>query len=109
MGGNLGSWAKHPATQPTLAAELENLETPVFNPTGKFKADRIRYIKMKTTGKKGIGLNIPGGVMSRDFSEKADGTQRMVFFYRSLYDAIRVKQLASNSRFARPALDFMGG
>ncbi len=53
---------------------------------------------MKTMGKKAIDLNIPGGVISRDFSEKADGSQRMVVFFRSLYDAI--KQLASNSRFA---------
>ncbi len=64
----------------------------------KFKPDRIRYTKMRTMGKKAIDLNIPGGVMNRDFSEKADGSQRMVFFFRSLYDAI--KQLANNSRFA---------
>jgi hypothetical protein len=49
-------------------------------------------------GTKAVNLNIPGGVMSRDFTEKADGSQRMVFFFRSMYDAI--KQLASNSRFA---------
>jgi len=46
----------------------------------KFKPDRIRYTKMRTMGKKAIDLNIPGGVMNRDFSEKADGSQRMVFF-----------------------------
>jgi hypothetical protein len=40
--------------------------------------------KMKTTGKKAIGLNIPGGVMSGDFSEKADCSQRMVFSKSSL-------------------------
>ena len=49
-------------------------------------------------GTKAVDLNIPGGVMSRDFTEKADGSQRMVFFFRSMYDVI--KQLASNSRFA---------
>jgi hypothetical protein len=64
----------------------------------KFKPNRIRYTKMRTMGTKAIDLNIPGGVMSRDFTEKADGSQRMVFFFRSLYDAI--KQLANNSRFA---------
>ena len=53
---------------------------------------------MRTMGTKAVDLNIPGGVMSRDFTEKADGSQRMIFFYRSLYDAI--KQLARNSRFA---------
>ena len=64
----------------------------------KFKANRIRFTKMRTMGKKAIDLNIPGGVMSRDFTEKADGSQRLIFFYRSLYDAI--KQLAKNSRNA---------
>ena len=48
-------------------------------------------------GKKAIDLNIPGGVMSRDFTEPDDGPQRLVFFFRSLYDAI--KQLARNTRF----------
>ncbi len=64
----------------------------------RFKADRICSAKIRTMGKKAVDLNIPGGVMSRDFTDKADGSQRMVFFFRSLYDAI--KQLASNSRFA---------
>jgi hypothetical protein len=60
-------------------------------------SDWIRYTKMRTIGKKAIDLNIPGGAMSRDFTEKASGSQRMVFFFRSLRNAI--KQLASNSRF----------
>ncbi len=62
----------------------------------KFKAKRVRYMKMKTMGNKAIDLNIPGGVMSRDFTEKADGSQRLIFFFRSIYDAI--KQLASNTQ-----------
>jgi hypothetical protein len=63
----------------------------------EFKKDRIRYTRMRTMGKKAIDLNIPGGVMSRDFTEPDDGPQRLVFFFRSLYDAI--KQLARNTRF----------
>ena len=63
----------------------------------KFRSDRIRYVKMKTMGKKAVKLNIPAGVKQKDFSEPADGAQRMVFFYRSLYDAI--KQLLRNARF----------
>ena len=63
----------------------------------KFKAKRVRFLKMKTMGKKAIDLNIPGGVMSRDFTEVTDGSQRLIFFFRSMYDA--VKQLASNTRF----------
>jgi hypothetical protein len=49
-------------------------------------------------GRKAVKLNIPGGVLHKDLSEPADGAQRLVFFYRSLYDA--VKQLL---RSARPA------
>ncbi len=26
--------------------------------------------------------NMPGGVLQKDFSEPADGAQRMIFFYR---------------------------
>jgi hypothetical protein len=63
----------------------------------KFKKDRIRFTRMRTMGKKAVDLNMPGGVMSRDFTEPEDGPQRLVFFYRSLYDAI--KQLISSSRF----------
>ena len=63
----------------------------------KFRSDRIRYVKMRTMGKKAIKLNIPAGVLQKDFSEPADGAQRMVFFYRSLYDAI--KQLLRSARF----------
>jgi hypothetical protein len=64
----------------------------------KFKGGRIRFMEMKTMRKKAVKLNIPDGVRERDFSEPADGCQRMVFFYRSLYDA--VKQLLRSSRFA---------
>ena len=63
----------------------------------QFQTDRIRYVKMKTMGKKAVKLNIPAGVMQKDLSEPEDGCQRMVFFYRSLYDA--AKQLLRCSRF----------
>jgi hypothetical protein len=49
-------------------------------------------------GKQAVKLNIPGGVLQKDFSEPADGAQRMIFFYRSLYDA--VKQLLRSARLA---------
>ena len=50
-------------------------------------------------GKKAVLLNIPGGVLlQKDLSEPADGAQRMVFFYRSMYDA--VKQLLRSARLA---------
>ena len=65
----------------------------------KFKPDRIRYTKMKTMGKNAVKLNIPAGVMHRDFTEPADGAQRIIFFFRSIYDAI--KELLRAPRFRR--------
>lgn len=55
-------------------------------------------MKMRTMRRKAVKLNIPDGVQQRDFTVRADGSQRMVFFFRSLYDA--VKQLLRSSRFA---------
>jgi hypothetical protein len=63
-----------------------------------FKAERVRYVRMRTMGKHAVKLNMPGGVLQKDFSEPADGAQRMIFFYRSLYYA--VKQLLRSVRFA---------
>ena len=63
-----------------------------------FKAERVRYVRMRTMGKQAVKLNMPGGVLRKDFSEPADGAQRMIFFYRSLYDA--VKQLLRSVRLA---------
>lgn len=63
-----------------------------------FKAERVRYVRMRTMGKHAVKLNMPGGVLQKDFSEPADGAQRMIFFYRSLYDA--VKQLLRSVRLA---------
>ncbi len=48
-------------------------------------------------GGKAVRLNIPAGVMQKDFTEQADGCQRMVFFFRSMYDA--VKELPRCPRF----------
>jgi hypothetical protein len=50
-------------------------------------------------GKKAIKFNIPAGVLQKDFSEPADGAQRMVFFYRSLYNAIKQLLRNLNARF----------
>ena len=43
-------------------------------------------------------LNIPGGVLQKDFYEPAESAQRTVFFFRSLYDA--VKQLLRSARLS---------
>ncbi len=57
----------------------------------KFKGERVRYVRMQTMGRNAVKLNIPGGVLQKDLSEPADHdcAQRMVFFYRSLYDAVK--------------------
>ncbi len=68
----------------------------VTNPN--FKAERVRFVRMRTMGRKAVKLNIPGGVLEKDLSEPANGAQRMVFFYRSLYYA--VKQLLRSARLA---------
>ncbi len=47
-------------------------------------------------GRNAVKLNIPGGVLQKDLSEHANGAQRMVFFCRSLFDA--VKQLVRSAR-----------
>ena len=78
------------------AAQGDSLLLWATNP--KFKGDRIRFMKMRTMRRKAVKLNIPDGVQQRDFTVRADGSQRMVFFFRSLYDA--VKQLLRSSRFA---------
>ena len=48
-------------------------------------------------GNKAVKLIIPAGEMQRDFTEKADGCQRMVFFFLSIYDAL--EELLRGSRF----------
>ena len=35
----------------------------------KFRADRIRNVKMRTIGKKAVKLNISAGVLQKDFSK----------------------------------------
>jgi hypothetical protein len=52
--------------------------------------------RRRQIGKDAAKLNISGGVLQKDLSEPADGAQRMVFFYRSLYD--EVKQLLQSAR-----------
>ena len=44
-----------------------------------------------------VNKYVPEGVQRADFTEPLDGCQRLIFFFRSLYDAI--KELLKNSRF----------
>ncbi len=48
----------------TGEAQIDRLLEWVTNP--KFKAERVRFSKMKTMGKKGVELNISGGVMQKE-------------------------------------------
>ena len=63
----------------------------------EFHAQQIRYRKMRTFSKAVINEYVPEGVQRVDFTEPLDGCQRLIFFFRSLYDAI--KELLKNSRF----------
>lgn len=88
----------HHTTSATVSGDAQGDKLLEWATNPKFKAERVRHIRMRSMGKKALKLNIPGGVLQKDFSEPADGAQRMVFFFRSLYDA--VKQLLRSARLA---------
>jgi hypothetical protein len=52
---------------------------------------------MRTFSRAVVDEYVPEGVQRADFTEPLDGCQRLIFFFRSLYDAI--KELLKNSRF----------
>ncbi len=54
--------------------------------------------RTRTLSKRAIREHIPEGVESAIFTETLDGCQRLFFYYRCLYDAI--KELLWNARFA---------
>ena len=81
----------HRTTEPGQSGDAQGDKLLEWATNPKFRPDRIRYVKMRTMGKKAVKqlkLNIPGGVMWKVFSEPEDGCQHMVFFFRSLYDAV---------------------
>ncbi len=85
----------HHTTSATRSSDAQGDRMLECATNQKFRADRVRFSKMKTMGKTAVKLNIPAGVMQRDFTEKADGCQRLVFFFQSIYDAIKELLLAS--------------
>jgi len=64
----------------------------------KFRSKNVRYGSIHTLAEHAIEEHIPDGVMKADFTEELDGSQRLIFFWRSLYDAI--KELLRSCRFA---------
>ena len=64
----------------------------------EYRSQNIRFRKTRTLSKKAIDAYIPEGIQRADFTEPLDGNQRLIFFFRCLYDAI--KELLRNTRFA---------
>jgi len=64
----------------------------------EFRAQQVRYRRMRTFSRAAVNEYVPEGVQRVDFTEPLDGCQRLIFFFRSLYDAI--KELLKNSRFS---------
>jgi hypothetical protein len=64
----------------------------------EFRAQQVRYRRMRTFSRAAVKEYVPEGVQRVDFTEPLDGCQRLIFFFRSLYDAI--KELLKNSRFS---------
>ena len=66
----------------------------------QFRSYRIRERNMKTLQKKVLDEILPDGILREDFTDPSglDGAQKMVFYFRSPYEAI--KQLLRNARFA---------
>ena len=63
-----------------------------------FRSKNVRSLKMKTLHTKSIAEHVPDGVFREDFTETKDGAQKLIFSYRSLYEAC--KELLRNVRFA---------
>ena len=56
----------------------------------EFRAQQVRYRRMHTFSRAAVDEYVPeGGVQRADFTEPLDGCQRLIFFFRSLYNAIK--------------------
>jgi hypothetical protein len=63
----------------------------------EYRAEQVRYSKIRTFSKKAVNHYVPDGIQREDFTQPLDGSQRLVFYFRCLYDAI--KELLRNVRF----------
>ena len=79
-GDNLLEWASHP----------------------KYWGIRLGLSRIRTLSKQAEraydAAYLPSGVKSADFTKKQDGTQKLIFYYRDLYEA--AKELLKNPKFA---------
>lgn len=64
----------------------------------KFRGDRVRFGSIRSLSRKAVKEYLPLGVQSADFTQKLDGPQKIIFYYRDLYDA--AKELLKNPKFA---------
>ena len=63
----------------------------------QYNAQNVRSRRIRHLVKRAVDEFIPEDVERADFTEKLDGAQTMVFYFRCLYDAI--KELLRNARF----------
>jgi hypothetical protein len=63
----------------------------------QYSAQHVRHNNVRSLSAKAIKEFVPDGVQSADFTEPLDGSQRLIFYFRCLYDAI--KELLRNARF----------
>ena len=64
----------------------------------QYRPQHVRPLTMKALHKKAVDENVPDGCMREDFTEPLDGAQKMIFYFRSMYEAC--KELLRNARFA---------
>ena len=64
----------------------------------EYRTEQVWYSKIRTCSKKAVNHYVPDGIQHEDFTEPLDGSQRLVFYFLCLYDAI--KELLRNMRFA---------
>ena len=75
-GDNMLGWASHP----------------------KYQGKKLGFCRIRTLSKAAEKAYLPSGVQSANFTEKQDGAQKIIFYYRDLYEA--AKELLKNPKFA---------
>ena len=75
-GDNMLGWASHP----------------------KYQGGKMGFCRIRTLSKAAEKAYLPSGVQSANFTEKQDGAQKIIFYYRDLYEA--AKELLKNPKFA---------
>ena len=64
----------------------------------KYRGIRLGFSRIRTLSKQAERAYLPSGVKSADFTEKQGGAQKLIFYYRDLYEA--AKELLKNPKFA---------